>query len=395
MDVDQSSMHEGIQRLDEYSTRLPTPPRINMPPLDLALLPSHQTPPPHFEITHTGDLFQGIDMSRANANSRHPLDIPWNYSSRRQVQRILPFLYLGPTSAAKDHDFLVNEKITCIIAMSLGQPTSSSGTGNTPPPLVRVSSPYFKAVKPSSQPSWRVPNELGVESHLFYMPSDNGLNALFPVITETLNRHFQSQKAQNMHNASNYNGLAANNSTPYNLSHDTSEYYCPIGRAVLCCETGNERSAAACVAYLMTISSYPFVHALNLVMKFRFCVNINGHTQYLLQAYEDILAAQRDVESARANGRADGTIGIRTSNGMSSRRVSTGGRQSLMCGIPKQETEEKKSQKRRMSGDEHDDYARFMEASGDVVMLEPDSGAHGDCRGRNFAPFMDRNAGGY
>ena len=64
------------------------------------------------------------------------------------------------------------------------------------------------------------------------------------------------------------------------------------------CESGNERSAAMVVAYLMAMYSMHVVNAIQIVQAQRFAVAFDDPMRSLLQTYDAMLMAKRDVFQA-------------------------------------------------------------------------------------------------
>ncbi|KAJ5676966.1 Protein-tyrosine/Dual-specificity phosphatase [Penicillium maclennaniae] len=74
----------------------------------------------------------------------------------------------------------------------------------------------------------------------------------------------------------------------------------PMKRKVLVfCESGNERSAAVVIAYMMAMLNMDPGQALHLTQQHRFCVSIEDPLKRILFSFESILSAKRDVERVR------------------------------------------------------------------------------------------------
>jgi len=127
-----------------------------------------------------------------------------------------------------------------------------------------------------------------------------------------------------------------------------------VGKVLVFCESGNERSAAVIAAYLMeTHVDVDFIKAMQLVQAQRFCANFDDGLKRLLQSYWDILCARRQVAALN-----EAPIGV---NGVSNGAVAT---------PPKAKRGLQRDDDDEMDGMEGDDGARFG--------------------GRTFAPFADR-----
>ncbi|MGI4851912.1 MAG: dual specificity protein phosphatase family protein, partial [Janthinobacterium lividum] len=71
-----------------------------------------------------------------------------------------------------------------------------------------------------------------------------------------------------------------------------------LGKALVVCESGNERSAATVAAYCMQVFEINMQIAVQVVHERRFCINVDEQMRHVLFAYEDILQAKRDVAQA-------------------------------------------------------------------------------------------------
>lgn len=69
-----------------------------------------------------------------------------------------------------------------------------------------------------------------------------------------------------------------------------------MGKVLVFCESGNERSAAVVAAYLMeSHEDVDYIRAMQVCQSQRFCVNFDDTIKRLLQSFWDILRARRDV----------------------------------------------------------------------------------------------------
>ncbi|KAF2817340.1 phosphatases II [Mytilinidion resinicola] len=242
---DRSLLH---RRHHEYVYRLPTPPRIVIPPPTLA------NELPEVEIDRPSQRSAGdVDVSFLNSVdfssvvSRNSL-IDWSYERRRQAQMVLPFIFLGPMVAAKDMTFLQNEGITMILAI---RPRATGMVG------------AFKAAE-----------EAGIHTATLEVPDYHTLISTFPRATRLINEHLSSI-------------FTSDQSNPR------------LGKVFVFCESGNEKSAAIVAAYLMEmLGNIDYIKAIQICQAQRFCVNFDDTLKNLLQSYWDILLAQRSVAKA-------------------------------------------------------------------------------------------------
>lgn len=107
------------------------------------------------------------------------------------------------------------------------------------------------------------------------------LIAAFPKGIETINTHLTDVYRQQQDT-----NRTANGSSPR------------MGKVLVFCESGNERSASLVVAYIMAMYSKDLVTAIQIVQTQRFAVAFDDSLRHLLSTYESILAAKRDVVQA-------------------------------------------------------------------------------------------------
>ncbi|KAK0617815.1 protein-tyrosine phosphatase-like protein, partial [Bombardia bombarda] len=239
----------------------------------------------------------------------------WRYEQRREAQPITDFLYLGPASAIRDREFLVREGITMFLVVR-----ESQLMGN------------FRNVQKTA-------DEMGLEVEWIDVVGGQGMIKSFGAAIKAVNEH---------------RGVMDGGEGDVRRR----------GKVLVCCETGNDRSPVVVAAYLMPMFGLDMIKAVQFVSLQRFCVNFENEQKSLLRAYEDILAARRDVSRARGSLRGGGPGGLQQP--LASARSRS---------------------KRRI-----DDY---MEVDEDEV----DMGIHGGFEngdmerlvGRGFAPFIERD----
>ncbi|MCJ1378946.1 hypothetical protein MMC17_002045 [Xylographa soralifera] len=255
----------------QWSYRVPSPPRVIVPP--------PQTNGAGFPDVYIGNGGPADFESNGFANSEFLKtvtyaygDIPsvdsmlnWRYEERRMAQKILPFLYLGPLSIARDVDFLKREQITMIMAVR-----------NTH--AARANLLNSKAAL-----------NLGIESCTIDVTGNQELIAAFPKAIATINTHLSHT----------YEEQQQRNAELWSLGQPPQTS--PLGRVLVFCETGNERSATVVAAYIMAMFSMDLIPAIQLVQAQRFCVSFDDSLRFLLQSYEAILRAKRDVAKSRAD----------------------------------------------------------------------------------------------
>jgi serine/threonine/tyrosine-interacting protein len=247
----------------------PSPPHIHIPPIpeDEGLV----LPP------FNGSL---LDAEIKDPESREILKIitrghfevkvkEWKYESRRQAQPILAFLYLGPSGAAKNIVALREEGITMLLVI---RDTRSAMSG------------LLSGEK--------VANQLGIDHATVDVDGNAELiHSGFPNAISIINNHLVSKYRQyaNLHPSLDTNFSPAGKPTTW-------------GKVLVFCESGNERSAAVAVAYLMAVYDLDMVRAIQFVQAQRFCIAFDDNLKNLLLNYEQILEARRSVLAAQREG---------------------------------------------------------------------------------------------
>ncbi|OIW28361.1 phosphatases II [Coniochaeta ligniaria NRRL 30616] len=239
----------GVSRTETPVARPPSPPYIHIPTVAdqdnaVTLNPITTTS----SSSTTFDLGLGNHISRAdvltitqNRVQLSPRTQEWTYESRRQAQPILSFLYLGPASVARDTAFLRRAGITMLLAARDS----------------RQAAARLLAVSKSAA-------ELGLDADYVDVAGRAELISGIPLAVGKINQHLLGRGGQ--------------------------------GKVLVCCETGNERSAALVAAYIMTMYDADLVRALQFIHYRRFCTNFDDDIKFLLRSYGDIVAARRMVD---------------------------------------------------------------------------------------------------
>lgn len=262
-----------------WSFRVPSPPRIIVPPppLNANGMPDlHVVQDPAFDFERSG--FANAEFLKTvtygnfmTANNM----LEWKYEQRRMAQQILPFLYLGPMSAARDKAFLQRESITMVVAVR-----------NTMSAQARML-------------QTKVAQELGLDTRMVDVAGNQELIAAFPKAIEVINMHLSTVYQREQARA------AQNMATGQNHRQPT------LGKVLIFCETGNERSATLVTAYIMAMYSMELVKAIQIVQAQRFAVAFDDSLRNLLSTYEMMLQAKRDILQANFGNMAQGRIGTR------------------------------------------------------------------------------------
>ncbi|KAJ4354258.1 uncharacterized protein N0V89_005992 [Didymosphaeria variabile] len=233
----------------EYTYRLPTPPRIVVPP------PTLTTEVPELHVSGV-DPAEGNDtnflkeMNLESIIAKNTL-LDWSYERRRHAQMILPWLYLGPLTAAKDREWLRSAGITMVLAI--------------------------RSRNNSMMGAMQIAKEVCGQVESVEAANYSTLIGQLSRTTRMINQHVA--KVRRMTEATG---------SPQ------------LGKVLVFCESGNEKSAAVVAAYLMEIlDDFDFIKSMQVCQAQRFCVNFDDNIKNILQNHWDILVARRSVASSR------------------------------------------------------------------------------------------------
>ena len=245
-----SDISRSHQRHHEYTFRLPTPPRIVVPPPTL----NSEVPDLQLSSAHTPD--DEVDTSFLKEFNLDTIVqkntlLEWTYERRRQAQMILPWLYLGPLTSAKDRDFLRREGITMVLAIR-ARDNSMSG-------------------------AIQIAREVCHEVNTIEAANYSTLIKRFSETTRIINHH-----------VAKFRKYTERTGKPQ------------LGKVLVFCESGNEKSAAVVAAYMMeTLVDFDHVKSMQVCQAQRFCVNFDDTVKNLLRAYWDLLLARNAVATSR------------------------------------------------------------------------------------------------
>jgi len=259
-----STIHPPPPRIPahEYTYRVPSPPRVIVPP------PTYAN---GFTAPQLADGAGSDYESNGFANTEFLKTVTygdfmnpdnmltWQYEQRRMAQKILPFLFLGPYSAARDLDFLHREGITMVMAVR----DTMSAQANL------LSS--------------RTAIKAAIQSCNIDVAGNQELIAAFPRAIGAINAHLCDLYKERQSRSAIYQ------------SHGQPPLPPKPGKVLVFCESGNERSAGVVTAYIMAMFSIAVVPAIQIVQTQRFCVSFDDPMRFLLQSYDTILKAKRDV----------------------------------------------------------------------------------------------------
>jgi serine/threonine/tyrosine-interacting protein len=241
-----------------YVQSRPEAPRYVVPPPNL----DYETGKPVFTLNNIAPHVDGSTefgnpvflralVSQGAYHVKH-LGLEWKYDQRRAAQKILPFLLLGPGTAAQDVNFVRTQGITMLVAAR-----SASA--------VRLQA---RLLDPS-----KFASSTGLETLTLDLDSPYDMITKLPPAIKAINDHLEQ---------------SCNLRLPTSLDDI-------LAKVLVFCESGNDRSATVVTAYLMVLYGLGAVEAMQLVQSQRFCLAIEDGSKNMLQTFEDILKAKRDV----------------------------------------------------------------------------------------------------
>ena len=244
-----------------YTSGLPAPPRI--------LIPPHALEEYHLLSQHPAL------SSLTSVPAHQAAHQDWRYESRREAQQLLPHLYLGPLSAARDTAFLQRNNITLLFAIRSNMTARAKLLHPTLP---------------------------GVRYESLDVSSSSELITKFQLASEVIDSHFLAQLYPEEHRSNfsipidGWKLRALQDSWARNHGQEETP---PVGgKTLLFCESGNERSAAVAASYIMQHLSGSAVQAIQMVQGKRFCVCYDDATKWMLASYEPIWMARRQSQQS-------------------------------------------------------------------------------------------------
>lgn len=238
-----------------YARRPPSPPFIPVPGSHDTMWGAIPKMLPAYENIDSSQLTQRdieiITQNTAQVADQEPGD--WSYEQRREAQKILDFLYLGPSNVIRDHAFLQRTGITLLLIARDARMASQ-----------RLMSAE-KAVE-----------ALGIQAVYVDVENTQQLVPAFPRAVEAINQHLLAT----------YHGQTQ---VPFNGT--------PLrrGKVLITCETGNDRSAAIAAAYIMAVYGESMTSTIRFMSVQRFCCCWDEDIKRKLQSWEDILKARSQV----------------------------------------------------------------------------------------------------
>ncbi|KAF4436515.1 hypothetical protein F53441_13226 [Fusarium austroafricanum] len=247
-----------------YARRPPSPPFIHIPPTGQCGEVAIPILLPNYENVDSSQLtahdVQIITQDTKQVPTNRAAD--WSYEQRREAQKVVDFLYLGPNSIAKDHRWLEKEGITMIVVAR----------------DARMAGVKLMSIEKAAQ-------ALNIALHYVDLEGYDKLISAFPEIIRVINDHLLSV----------YHSQAQGKSRNGELIVDSKTFR--RGKVLITCETGNDRSAAIAAAYLMAVFGKDMITAIQFIAIQRFCCSFDEDVKRKLQCWEDLLRARSQVAS--------------------------------------------------------------------------------------------------
>lgn len=369
----------GVTRAAPYDTRPPSPPTIDIPATrtmgrnSVTLIPSPRNLDPalfDLDSDYKQIITSGLRTQEAIDQASN-----WEYSARRSAQVVVEdSIYLGPLSVVRDKAWMESQGVTMVVVvrdrivgltglmggLKLGGQGQGQGQGS-PVQQQKLQKKEGEVPVPRPAPTLgpaakKVCEELGVQVEAIAVSGLQELIREFPKLNEKIVRHLISVHMR---------------------TSGAQE-----GKVLVCCETGNDRSAAVVVAYLVEVWGADLITALRFVLYRRFCVACDDNTRRYLKNYEDILEAKRmRWQGQGANGKSAGNGGVAAAD--------------------ERKTPSKLKRQLAAEGD-HDDEEDRKDGEGDYQMQDHNNAnspgtrwseeAAQKARGRHFAPFLERSS---
>lgn len=285
--MDDSTMDDVVDLVTAtapYDYRVPSPHRVHIPPPALteagepALDLSRVVPQPDLEMDFLNNVQCGHLYDR-----NFMLNNGWTYDRRRSATEILPYLYLGPMTAARDVEALKRDGITMLLAVAH-----------------RSTLPSRMTIGPM-----RAASELGLQKESIEVADHAELIAAFPHAIRLVNEHLFKKHQEKISSEPVQTSLLSEPS----ISGVESQ----TGKVLVFCESGNERSAAVVAAYLIHMfHDIDHIKACQMCNTRRFSTNLDDGLKQCLFTYHEIVRAQRDVHATRVTEKFEGTAVLDT-----------------------------------------------------------------------------------
>ncbi|ETS82622.1 hypothetical protein PFICI_04498 [Pestalotiopsis fici W106-1] len=188
----------------------------------------------------------------------------WTWEDRRKAHEILDFLWLGPSTVARDQGFLKENGFSMILAARDARLAEARLLG------------VDRAIK-----------ELELSAATIDVQDLQDLIHRLDDAVALINKHMLEFY---------HNQILLQKDSPNGQDKtviDKSKFR--RGKVLVFCETGNDRSAILVVAYLMAVYGMDMIQACQFVNYRRFCVSLDEPSKQMLQTYEGLLVARKTV----------------------------------------------------------------------------------------------------
>ncbi|KAL7957440.1 hypothetical protein V8C34DRAFT_285612 [Trichoderma compactum] len=253
---DMGGMNRAIVRSGAYSYRAPSPPKIHIPVqsvADMDLVPSYDLVDSSKLTLEDFTIITGNRIQKSTDRSTR-----WRYEQRREAQRILDYVFLGPTSVIRDHEFLEREAFTMLVVVR---------DSRAPRNLASVETA-----------------SAALELPFCYLDVDaKHLVPAFNQIVSVINNHVV---------------------TVHTTTGGTIR-----GKLLVTCDTGSMLSPSLVAAYIMFMFGQELLEAAHFVSVQRFCSNFDDDAKGALLTWQGINKASVAVDRRRRLERGDGENG--------------------------------------------------------------------------------------
>ena len=216
---------------------------------------------PHYRDDKTGNVAFIQQLLVTRPYQLESIMPKWEFGKRRTAQPILPYLFLGPSSVLRDSAFLDNAGVTFVLAVR-----SASAVRSHP-----------NYLNPATYPT-----TANRQTATFDLDTPFDLITSIKQVIKLIVDH-----------------LEANTTTPITSVDDIR------ARVLVCCESGNDRSATFVVAFLMLVYGFDNSTAIQLVQSQRFSVSLSDGMRRMLRDFNDLLTAEREVAQAFSASKRD------------------------------------------------------------------------------------------
>ncbi|KAJ3373547.1 hypothetical protein GGF31_000388 [Allomyces arbusculus] len=255
-------------------------PTSNSPTLP-AGSPTWTAPAPQTIFAPSAATYAETLQDRAAAHAGLLAAVEWKYEMRRQMQEIVPGLFLGPYTVARDLVHLQRHGIShCVLVRDPHEARTFVR------PLFRGAVEYLE---------------------LDLADGDNAANTVIPLFDQlaAFLRSAAAIRASSGGSAWPYGGapvppFATPDRTAPIVSRTADDGGATKGNVLVYCRDGMSRSPTLVIAYVMQLFGCPYEHAYTYVQNRRFCMAPIDSFKIQLLEYEPILRAQGVMAAAPA-----------------------------------------------------------------------------------------------